>query len=400
MTSVLPSRPNLEYLKKQAKDILAAHHAHLATCCPVLRHLHRFKASTDQEIFAATVQLADVQFALAMDYGFTTWEGLVGHLQNRGSGLSEDSARALARLRKGGVLAKLIGGEPKSISGGDGGAFAILEIEGPDGRFVIHEAQVAEEVDRLNRQKRVGEFLNALGVHAVRLTILDADGRAFGAYRKLEGRPLGSDKLSSDELKSVASQVGSLLVRLHEVPLAHACRVLGLPDLEATAAAQRYRLGHDWFNADAFERGLATELAEDRELNAIWEETRQGMAAYASYPRDLVFGHGDLLLDRVLLAKTPEGYRVTGVNGLWNAGLVNLYDEFLRIALHDNEEGEEEEWAILQAYNLLRRGQPWTVQMGPLKHAVRAFWFYLAHEQAGEDRKKRLASAKYKQRGW
>jgi len=400
MTSVLPAQPNLEQLKKQAKDLLAAHADRSATCLPVLRHLHRFKDSPDDAVFAAALKLADVQFALAMEYGFTTWDELVRHLQDRGLGLSEDSARALARLRKDGVLAKLIGGEPRSIAGGYGGPFTILEVEGSNGGFAIHEPPNEKEVNRLNRMKRVGDFLNTIGIQAARITILEAEGRTFGVYKKVEGISFGSAKLSVGELESVTSQVVSLLVRLHEVTLADACKILGLPELEARNAAQEFRLGHDWYNADAFEHALAKELGEDKVLKAIWDETRRGMDAYNSDPRDLVFGHGDLWQDHVLLTKTPEGYKLSGVNGLWCAGLVNLYDEFLRVGslgLYDGE-GNPVGRAIIEAYNRLP-GQTRRVEEVPLRHAITAFWFYLAHENTGEARLKLLASAKRTQRG-
>ena len=399
MSSDLPVKPSLEQLKKQAKDLLAEHASHSADCCSVLRHLHRFKNSTDQDIFATTLKLADVQFALAMEYGFTTWDELVRHLQDRGLGLSEDSARALARLRKDGVLAKLIGGEPRSIAGGHGGPFTILEIEGPNGRFGFHEPPNDKEINRLKKQKRVGDFLNTIGIQAAQLTILEADERTFGVYKNVEGSSFGSEKLSVGELDSIANQVASLLVRLHEVPLGDACKILGLPELEAKEAAQQYRLGHDWYNADGFEHALAKELGEDKELKAIWEENRRGMAAYRSEPRDLVFGHGDLWHDHILLTKTPEGYRVTGVNAVYNGGLVNLYDEFLRVGslgLYDGE-GNAVGRAIIEAYNRLP-GQTRRVEEVPLRHAITAFWFYLAHENTGESRLNLLASAKRTQR--
>lgn len=399
MTSVLPAQPNLEQFKKQAKDLLSAHADRSATCLPILRHLHRFKDSPDHAVFEASLKLADVQFAMALEYGFTNWEELVRHLQDRGLGLSEDSARALAHLRKDGVLARLIGGEPKSIAGGWGGPFTILDVEGPDGRFAIHGAANTADFNRLQRQKRMGDFLNTVGIQAARFTILEADGQIYGVYRKLEGKPFGSEELSKGELDSVVNQVVGLLFRLHEVPLADACKILGLPNLEAKDAAGQYRLGHDWYNADNFEHVLAKELAEDQELKAAWEETRKGMDAYISGPSDLVLGHGDLWEDHVLLAKTPEGYKVTGVNALYCAGLVNLYDEFLRVGslgLYDGE-GNAVGRALIDAYNRLP-GQTRRVEEVPLRHAIAAFWFYLAHENTGESRMNLLASAKRTQR--
>ena len=57
-TSRLPARPSLEQLRKQAKD--------------------RLKSLRAQD---AGATLADVQFALAREYGFTNWEDLVHHVE-------------------------------------------------------------------------------------------------------------------------------------------------------------------------------------------------------------------------------------------------------------------------------------------------------------------------------
>jgi hypothetical protein len=57
MSRSLPSRPNLDHLRKQAKDLLdTAHAAH------------------------PTWQLADAQFALARGYGFSSWPAMKAHV--------------------------------------------------------------------------------------------------------------------------------------------------------------------------------------------------------------------------------------------------------------------------------------------------------------------------------
>lgn len=59
MSRELPSRPNLEYLRKQAKELLDA-----------ARHEH------------PEWQLADAQFALARGYGFASWPALKVHVES------------------------------------------------------------------------------------------------------------------------------------------------------------------------------------------------------------------------------------------------------------------------------------------------------------------------------
>ena len=58
MSRTLPARPNLDYLKKEAKDRL-----------DVLRR-------TDP-----SAQLADAQFALAREYGFASWPTMKAHVE-------------------------------------------------------------------------------------------------------------------------------------------------------------------------------------------------------------------------------------------------------------------------------------------------------------------------------
>jgi hypothetical protein len=76
MTASLPRHPSIEFLKKQAKQLLAAQRHGMVQCCPFMRRLHRFAKSTDEEILAAHVTLAEVQLIVAMHYGFTSWAKL------------------------------------------------------------------------------------------------------------------------------------------------------------------------------------------------------------------------------------------------------------------------------------------------------------------------------------
>jgi len=399
MSSVLPPKPSLEQLKKQAKDLFAAHADRSPTCLSVLRHLHRFKDSPDQAVFTATLKLADIQFALAMEYGFTTWDELVRHLESRNLGLGESAARAWARLRNNAEFARIIGGESRSVVEGSMGPFPCLEVESAQARFIVEEAAPGEAANRLVRQQRMGEFLNMCGVQAPRITLLEVAGMTFGVHRKLEGVRLDSVELSPADQDTFVSQMAGLLDRLHSVPLPEACRILGLPALSPEEAAREYRFG-GYLEVDVIEGALARELEADKVLKDVWHETRGWITTFVSTPADLVFGHGDLWLPDTLVAKTSEGYRLSGVTLLYNAGLVNLYDEFLRVGglgLYDGE-GEPIGRAVIEAYNRLP-GRTRRVEEVPLRHAITAFWFYLAHENTGESRLNLLASAKRTQRG-
>ena len=88
MTPSLPSNPSLRFLKEQAKDLHKAHKAGDPSCCDVLRKLNRFAEASDADILAAEIPLKQVQFALAMHYGFESWDRLKGHVspQNEPTG--------------------------------------------------------------------------------------------------------------------------------------------------------------------------------------------------------------------------------------------------------------------------------------------------------------------------
>jgi hypothetical protein len=73
ITKSLPPTPSLKHLRLEAKNILKAHKAGDPSCGGVLRNLHQFKEQPDEEILKAKVGLQEVQFALAMEYGFKSW---------------------------------------------------------------------------------------------------------------------------------------------------------------------------------------------------------------------------------------------------------------------------------------------------------------------------------------
>jgi hypothetical protein len=84
MSRSLPPKPSLRFLKEEAKDLLRAQRHKEATVCPTLRLLRRFRDATDQQILSAEVGLQEVQFALAMEYGFPSWDALVQHVRSIG----------------------------------------------------------------------------------------------------------------------------------------------------------------------------------------------------------------------------------------------------------------------------------------------------------------------------
>jgi hypothetical protein len=78
----LPSKPNLQHLKYQAKDLLKEHVARNPGAAQRIREFHpRFTGATDDEIFAVQLRLTDAQLAIARESGFPSWARLKRHIE-------------------------------------------------------------------------------------------------------------------------------------------------------------------------------------------------------------------------------------------------------------------------------------------------------------------------------
>ncbi len=82
MATTLPSRPSLDQLRHQAKDILRLHRAGDVTACETLRQLKKCAGLTDEKILAMKFALQEVQHALAQQYGFDSWVALCGFVES------------------------------------------------------------------------------------------------------------------------------------------------------------------------------------------------------------------------------------------------------------------------------------------------------------------------------
>jgi type II secretory ATPase GspE/PulE/Tfp pilus assembly ATPase PilB-like protein len=76
MTESLPNNPSLEQLKNQAKDIHKAYKSGNESACDILKLLSNFAQESNQELLAKKISLQQVQHALAMSYGFDSWQAL------------------------------------------------------------------------------------------------------------------------------------------------------------------------------------------------------------------------------------------------------------------------------------------------------------------------------------
>jgi Ankyrin repeats (3 copies) len=78
----LPSNPNLDHLKYQAKDLLKERAARTLGIAQRIREFHpRFSGARDSEIFDAQFSLSDAQVAIAREYGFPSWTRLKRHVE-------------------------------------------------------------------------------------------------------------------------------------------------------------------------------------------------------------------------------------------------------------------------------------------------------------------------------
>ena len=79
----LPARPNLEFLKRQAKSLLKDLVAHDMAAAQRVREFHpHFTTASDNQIYAAPLHLSDAQLVIAREAGFASWARLKHHIDH------------------------------------------------------------------------------------------------------------------------------------------------------------------------------------------------------------------------------------------------------------------------------------------------------------------------------
>jgi uncharacterized protein (TIGR03067 family) len=82
MRKTLPGRPNLDHLRKQAKQLLSALEAgDREAIVTIVEHLPAAKGKSADEVRAMGLRLADAQSAIARKTGFAAWPHLARHVQ-------------------------------------------------------------------------------------------------------------------------------------------------------------------------------------------------------------------------------------------------------------------------------------------------------------------------------
>jgi hypothetical protein len=78
----LPSNPDINHLRHQAKDLLKAHAVRSPDSAQRIREFHpRFDRASDNDIFSAPFKLADAQLTIARERGFASWPRLKSRVE-------------------------------------------------------------------------------------------------------------------------------------------------------------------------------------------------------------------------------------------------------------------------------------------------------------------------------
>jgi uncharacterized glyoxalase superfamily protein PhnB len=100
--------PNLENLKKQAKQILRWHRErHYTVAAQIREHLPRFLNMPDSQILAASFKLADAQEIVARQQGFDSWQALHAGLSTTLPKMKSSSSKSAPSK------ATIVGAEPQ-----------------------------------------------------------------------------------------------------------------------------------------------------------------------------------------------------------------------------------------------------------------------------------------------
>jgi len=79
----LPKKPDIEFLKKQAKQLRAQHRNGVDICCERIRQSDSsFAGIVDQEILDSGFSINDAQRIIAREYGYSSWVKLKHYVKS------------------------------------------------------------------------------------------------------------------------------------------------------------------------------------------------------------------------------------------------------------------------------------------------------------------------------
>lgn len=115
-TQLLPSAPNLEHLKKQAKDLLEAQRTADPDACALINEFHpRFANAPASQIRQAELSLSDAQLVIARRYSFPSWPRLKHFVDSYDNEtVSDDSQQLKAAIDQNNIegVRKLVAANP------------------------------------------------------------------------------------------------------------------------------------------------------------------------------------------------------------------------------------------------------------------------------------------------
>src|SRR5882757_6499965 len=91
-TRQLPEEPDLDHLKAQARDLLAASSHGDPRACQRVREFHpRLANLTDERITHANLSWSDGLFVIAREYGYASWARLKARVESAKPGAARAS---------------------------------------------------------------------------------------------------------------------------------------------------------------------------------------------------------------------------------------------------------------------------------------------------------------------
>lgn len=98
----LPNTPNLDYLKKKAKQLRALHHQRDTAACSRIRHYDTsFAEKSDDEIFNSDFSILDAQRVIAREYGFSSWAKLKRFVESTNQHFNPEIHDELIQMQNG-----------------------------------------------------------------------------------------------------------------------------------------------------------------------------------------------------------------------------------------------------------------------------------------------------------
>jgi bifunctional DNase/RNase len=199
MSKSLPVNPSLEHLKNEAKALLKAHEDGAAAVCSILKLLQRFSKASDREILGAEVSLQEVQFALALEYGFASWPDLKKHVTAMSAKAPEPEPAMVDA-----TVAKVLGSRDQPIavmvlkSTKDGGLLPIY-IGTETAHYIAYELQ-GIRTPRPMTHDIFSNTVEALGgkVHEARVTGLKDSAYLASLVLNKNGEAIELDARPSD----------------------------------------------------------------------------------------------------------------------------------------------------------------------------------------------------------